>query len=141
MRGIVCIFFPQLCGKKIKVATSVCTGDRNCPPDSSTAMGSNPVYIKDLAEGHHKGVLQLNGPDDRIRTCGILLPKQALYQTEPRPDIYFSHTVLWNPSQACFLLRCPVCALSSARLRCTPTSATRSGRSSRHRRRSHRSPN
>ena len=27
-----------------------------------------------------------HGPDDRIRTCGILLPKQALYQTEPRPD-------------------------------------------------------
>ena len=30
----------------------------------------------------------LFGPDDRIRTCGILLPKQALYQTEPRPDNY-----------------------------------------------------
>ena len=28
---------------KIKVATSVYTGGRNCPPDSSTAMGSRPV--------------------------------------------------------------------------------------------------
>ena len=26
------------------------------------------------------------GRDDRIRTCGILLPKQARYQTAPRPD-------------------------------------------------------
>ena len=38
------------------------------------------------------------------------------------------------------LLRCPVCALPSVRLRCTPTAATRSGRCIRHRRRSHRSP-
>ena len=29
---------------KIKVATSVCTGGRNCPPDSSTAMGSSPRH-------------------------------------------------------------------------------------------------
>ena len=28
---------------KIIVATSVCTGGRNCPPDSSTAMGSSPA--------------------------------------------------------------------------------------------------
>ena len=38
------------------------------------------------------GVLPLNytriknGRDDRIRTCDILLPKQARYQTAPRPD-------------------------------------------------------
>ena len=25
------------------------------------------------------------GRDDRIRTCGILVPNQALYQTEPHP--------------------------------------------------------
>ena len=30
-------------GANIKVATSVCTGGRNCPPDSSTAMGSSPL--------------------------------------------------------------------------------------------------
>ena len=28
-----------------------------------------------------------DGRDDRIRTCGILVPNQALYQTEPHPDI------------------------------------------------------
>ena len=39
-----------------------------------------------------------------------------------------------------FLLRCPVCALASLRLRCTPTAVTRSGRCIRPRRRSHRSP-
>ena len=27
---------------QIRVATSVCTGGRNCPPDSSSAMGSSP---------------------------------------------------------------------------------------------------
>ena len=27
-----------------------------------------------------------NGRDDRIRTCDILLPKQARYQTAPHPD-------------------------------------------------------
>ena len=38
------------------------------------------------------------------------------------------------------LLRCPVCALPSVRLRCTPTAATRSGRFICHRQRSPRSP-
>ena len=42
---------------------------------------------------------------------------------------------------ATFLLRCPVCALATVRLRCTPTAATRSGRSSRYWRRSPHSPN
>ena len=36
-------------------------------------------------KGRPKGRL-FHGRDDRIRTCGILLPKQALYQTEPHPD-------------------------------------------------------
>ena len=40
----------------------------------------------------------------------------------------------------CRLLRCPVCALPSARLRCTPTAATRSPRFICHRQRSARSP-
>jgi len=41
---------------------------------------------------------------------------------------------------AALLLRCPVCALATVRLRCTQTAATRSGRSSCHRQRSPRSP-
>ena len=28
---------------------------------------------------------RMSGRDDRIRTCDILLPKQARYQTAPRP--------------------------------------------------------
>ena len=35
----ICIFCRW---QKIEVATSVCTGGRNCPPDSSSAMGSSP---------------------------------------------------------------------------------------------------
>ena len=27
------------------------------------------------------------GPDDRIRTCGPMLPKHVLYQTEPHPEM------------------------------------------------------
>ena len=27
---------------------------------------------------------------DRIRTCGFLVPNQALYQTEPHPETYHS---------------------------------------------------
>ena len=30
----------------------------------------------------------LYGPDDRIRTCGLMVPNHALYQTEPHPDMY-----------------------------------------------------
>ena len=32
-----------------------------------------------------------NGRDDRIRTCDILLPKQARYQTAPHPDAMLKH--------------------------------------------------
>ena len=32
-----------------------------------------------MVEGHF-------GPSDRSRTCGLLNPIQALYQTEPHPD-------------------------------------------------------
>ena len=35
---------------KIKVATSVCTGGRYCPPDSSTAMGSSPRPLPNKKE-------------------------------------------------------------------------------------------
>ena len=34
---------------------------------------------------------QKNGRDDRIRTCDILLPKQARYQTAPHPDATLKH--------------------------------------------------
>ena len=30
------------------------------------------------------------GPSDRIRTCGILLPKQARYQLRYTPIFYFA---------------------------------------------------
>ena len=33
---------------------------------------------------------QKNGRDDRIRTCDILFPKQARYQTAPRPEQPFN---------------------------------------------------
>lgn len=28
----------------------------------------------------------MSGRDDRIRTCDLLIPNQALYQAEPHPD-------------------------------------------------------
>ena len=33
---------------------------------------------------------RMNGRDDRIRTCDILLPKQARYQTALHPDAYYN---------------------------------------------------
>ncbi len=47
--------------------------------------------IEPASSAWKAGVLPLNyarkyGRDDRIRTCDILLPKQARYQTAPRPE-------------------------------------------------------
>ena len=32
-------------------------------------------------------LLNVPGPDDRIRTCGPMPPKHVLHQTEPHPDV------------------------------------------------------
>ena len=45
MTGLDLHFLPQ--GQKIKVATSVCTDGRNCPPDSFSVMGSSPTPYKE----------------------------------------------------------------------------------------------
>ena len=52
---------------KIKVATSVCTGGRNCPPDSFIQMGSNPVFPQKEEQGNHEGGFLVLGPpsDDK----------------------------------------------------------------------------
>ena len=73
----ICIFSRW---EKIEVATSVCTGGRNCPPDSFAAMGSNPACKTEKSRYRLCGIWTF-GPDDRIRTCGILHPKyrQNLY--------------------------------------------------------------
>ena len=48
--------------------------------------------------GAHGG--QSNGRDDRIRTCDILLPKQARYQTAPHPDAAQQEKVYQKLSKA-----------------------------------------
>ncbi len=80
-------------GHSLGSLDSATGGGRLAPPKQVPCFArkmpqSKYGHTKDLAEGYHKGSLRLNGPDDRIRTCGILLPKQALYQTEPHPGIY-----------------------------------------------------
>ena len=65
---------------KIMVATSVCTGDRHCPPDSAIEMGSNPANKTDLAKDYHKGNPWLNGPDDRIRYAFSLCENYGSHQ-------------------------------------------------------------
>ena len=30
--------------------------------------------------------MTMNGRDDRIRTCGLIVPNDARYQTVPHPD-------------------------------------------------------
>ena len=62
--------------------------------------------------------------------------KETSRPVSPRCGVF----LVWGFSGVGVLLRCPVCALPMARLRCTPTVATRSGRFICHRRRSGRSP-
>lgn len=45
----------------------------------------NPCTRHGILYKRHTGV---NGRGDRTWTCGILLPKQALYQTELRPAVH-----------------------------------------------------
>ena len=59
---------------KIKVATSVCTGGRNCPPDSSTAMGSIPFICKLKYRIPQWGILYF-GAADRNRTGTDFTPR------------------------------------------------------------------
>ena len=46
-----------------------------------------------------------HGRGDRIRTCDILLPKQARYQAAPLPDALKKYTAL-SSSQSCEFARC-----------------------------------
>ena len=71
----------------------------------------------------------------RVKTC--LLPANTHKSRRKTQNSFAPHLTQKCPA---LLLRCPVCALPSVRLRCTPTAATRSGRCIRLRRRSHRSP-
>ena len=74
-----------------------------------------------------------------------ILPKSSTLLTMPVAFIYLSPFPVGvdahiDPRAVIALLRCPVCALATVRLRCTQTAATRSGRCIRPRRRSQRSP-
>ena len=54
---------------KIKVTTSVCTGCRNCPPDSSSAMGSSPAPNKrEKKNTTQMGGVSFSGCGGRTRT-------------------------------------------------------------------------
>jgi integrase len=46
-------------------------------PTASTALSSNDFS-------------GINGRGERIRTSGLLVPNQALYQAEPRPELFYS---------------------------------------------------
>ena len=65
---------------------------RDSPPDCPIEIGSNPVLSKSKKTRHPVGVSCLFGPGDRIRTCGLMLPKHALYQAEPRPGTGWYYT-------------------------------------------------
>ena len=50
------------------------------------ATGVEPASIAWKAMVLPMNYARVCGRDDRIRTCDILLPKQARYQTAPRPE-------------------------------------------------------
>ena len=49
----------------------------------------NPYFFIDLQNKKTDTFVSVfySGRGDRIRTCGILVPNQALYQTEPHLDV------------------------------------------------------
>ena len=53
------------------------------------------MFAKSHKKTYHKGRFFLSGRDRRIRTVGILLPKQALYQAElcPVKKLYFHNNL------------------------------------------------
>jgi len=57
--------------RKIEVATSVCTGGSQCPPDTGIPMGSSP-FPSTKKEDTHKGCL-LFGAGDRTRFAFFFL--------------------------------------------------------------------
>ena len=55
---------------KIEVATSTNTGGRNCPPDSSTAIGSSPSLTKKTATRMGDSLFGLLKQDSNLRSLG-----------------------------------------------------------------------
>ncbi len=83
--------------KRKALPPSVDAARRDIPPRArapSNAKRSRPSanpahrrpWERKKAGGNKPPTWEDNGRDDRIRTCGILLPKQARYQTAPRPE-------------------------------------------------------
>ena len=67
---------------KIVVATSVCTDSRNCPPDSSSAMGSRPAPYKKRKEKSHPDWddFFFSGCGGRTRTYDLRVMSPTSYQ-------------------------------------------------------------
>ena len=98
-------------------------------------MGSSPLnYTKQREQRIYHSLFPL-----LVRMTGLEPARQRQRNLNPPSLPIPPHPHLLSYS-IIVLLRCPVCALLSAQLRCTPTAATRSGRCICHRQRSLRSP-
>ena len=73
---------------KIMVATSVCTGGRNCPPDSSSAMGSSPVFLKQEKAGISRPFLIWYGRQDLNLHGNPLEPKSNVSANSTTPAFF-----------------------------------------------------
>ena len=82
---IDCLYFINLILLSILIFKNYCkkngAGDGNRTRVTSLEGWSSTIELHP----------QKNGRDDRIRTCDILLPKQARYQTAPHPDATLKH--------------------------------------------------
>jgi hypothetical protein len=89
---------------KMQVATSVCTGGSDCPPDSRTAIGSNPYPYK-IKNPTTKVVGFLMAEDEgfefgfvnilRVSSC-VLSPLFSFFGTfHYQKSIYFSLVSFW----------------------------------------------
>ena len=63
-------------------------GELNGGNAACEAAGSTDT-IRAKKEGHDNSRALLFGPSDRSRTCGLLNPIQARYQSAPHPDRYY----------------------------------------------------
>ena len=65
-------------------------GSQDLFDDGCASPRFESSIYKQIKKYTHEGCISLSGRDDRIRTCDILLPKQARYQTALHPADHLS---------------------------------------------------
>ncbi len=78
-------FLCRLCIFTANRHDSACEAKESCDKPHHSAKKKTPDHSGVFTRVCRRGLRA--GRDDRTRTCGILVPNQALYQTELHPDV------------------------------------------------------